>query len=90
MLARVTRKPVLLAIRLYQVTFSGLFPNTCRFQPTCSQYMYEAVVRRGVFRGFWMGVRRIGRCRPGGGQGYDPVILEGEPSDVPGDAAARR
>lgn len=73
MYRRVTRAPALGLIRLYQVTFSGLFPNTCRFSPTCSQYSYEAVSRFGVFRGTWMGMRRVGRCRPGGGQGYDPV-----------------
>ena len=73
MVARLTRAPVLGLIRLYQVTFSGLFPNTCRFQPTCSQYMYEAVAKRGVVRGVWLGIRRLGRCRPGGGSGYDPV-----------------
>ncbi|MEZ4494930.1 MAG: membrane protein insertion efficiency factor YidD [Dehalococcoidia bacterium] len=73
MLRKATSLPLLWLIRAYQVTFSGLFPNTCRYQPTCSQYMYGAVDRYGPLRGTWLGVRRIGRCRPGGGNGYDPV-----------------
>ena len=73
MLRRATSLPLLWLIRAYQVTFSGLFPNTCRYQPTCSQYMYGAVERYGPLRGSWLGLRRIGRCRPGGGNGYDPV-----------------
>lgn len=73
MLRKATSLPLLWLIRAYQVTFSGLFPNTCRYQPTCSQYMYGAVDRYGPLRGSWLGLRRIGRCRPGGGNGYDPV-----------------
>jgi hypothetical protein len=73
MYRRLTRAPALGLIRLYQLTFSGLFPGACRFLPTCSQYTYEAVERHGVFKGGWMGVRRLGRCRPRGGGGYDPV-----------------
>lgn len=73
MLRKATSLPLLWLIRAYQVTFSGLFPNTCRYQPTCSQYMYGAVERYGPLRGSWLGLRRIGRCRPGGGNGYDPV-----------------
>lgn len=73
MYARVTRAPLLGLIRLYQVTLSGLFPGTCRFEPTCSQYAYQSVERHGVFRGGWLALRRLGRCRPRGGYGYDPV-----------------
>lgn len=72
-LVRLPRYPVLGAIRLYQLTFSGLMPNVCRYEPSCSRYAYEAVDRHGLLRGGWMAVRRIGRCRPGGGSGYDPV-----------------
>ena len=85
MIRRIASAPVLALIRAYQVTLSGLFPNTCRFSPTCSQYMYEAVERFGPVRGVWMGVRRISRCRPGGGNGYDPVAGA---EDTPGDAEA--
>ena len=65
--------PLLGLIRLYQLTLSGLFPNTCRFQPTCSHYAYDAVKRHGAFRGAWLAANRLRKCRPGGGSGYDPV-----------------
>lgn len=75
-------KPIiLLLIRVYQRTLSpdhGLmryfFPHgACRFQPTCSQYTYEAVNRHGVIHGLTLGVKRIGRCHPWSKGGYDPV-----------------
>ncbi|MEX2081139.1 MAG: membrane protein insertion efficiency factor YidD [Dehalococcoidia bacterium] len=60
-------------IRAYQATLSGLVPNSCRFQPSCSRYTYEAIERHGALRGSWLGIRRLSRCRPGGGFGFDPV-----------------
>ena len=60
-------------IRLYQQAVSPYLPSMCRFQPSCSQYTAEAVERYGVMRGFRLGLKRILRCRPMGGQGYDPV-----------------
>ncbi|MEO6397825.1 MAG: membrane protein insertion efficiency factor YidD [Tepidiformaceae bacterium] len=67
-------KAVLLAlIRTYQSTLSGVLPPVCRFQPTCSAYAYQAVERHGATRGTWLAMRRLGRCRPGGGSGFDPV-----------------
>ena len=65
--------PILWLIRLYQATFSRLVPGVCRFEPTCSRYAYEAVSRHGAGRGSWLAIRRLVRCRPGGGRGYDPV-----------------
>ena len=65
--------PLLWFIRLYQVTLSGLFPNTCRFEPTCSRYAHEAINRHGAFRGVGLALNRLRKCRPGGGEGYDPV-----------------
>jgi uncharacterized protein len=59
-------------IRGYQALRMGR-PSPCRFQPTCSVYGYEAVATRGAMRGGWLTLRRIGRCRPGGGFGFDPV-----------------
>ncbi|MGI8927460.1 MAG: membrane protein insertion efficiency factor YidD [Tepidiformaceae bacterium] len=65
--------PLLWLIRLYQVTFSGLMPNVCRYEPSCSHYAYAAVARHGALRGGWLALRRIARCRPGGSRGPDPV-----------------
>lgn len=59
-------------IRLYQTLRAGRM-SPCRFVPSCSAYTAEAVERHGLGRGGWLAVRRIGRCRPGGGYGYDPV-----------------
>ena len=50
-----------------------MLPAHCRFQPTCSQYAIDAIRRHGVGRGLWLAVRRLGRCHPFGGCGYDPV-----------------
>ncbi|MPZ47762.1 MAG: membrane protein insertion efficiency factor YidD [Dehalococcoidia bacterium] len=60
-------------IRIYQRTLSPSLGNVCRFEPSCSHYMYEAIERRGLLRGGWLGLRRLLRCRPLGGRGYDPV-----------------
>ncbi len=72
-LARAITFPVLLVIRIYQAAVSPLLPASCRFTPTCSTYFAEALRVWGPFRGFGMGIRRILRCRPFGGGGYDPV-----------------
>ena len=63
----------LAAIGLYQRTVSPYLPSRCRFQPTCSHYCHEAVQRHGLLRGGWLAVKRLARCRPFGGKGYDPV-----------------
>ena len=60
-------------IRLYQRTLSPLMPPVCRFTPTCSAYALEAVERYGAIRGGWLAAKRLARCRPWGGAGYDPV-----------------
>ena len=66
-------------IRVYQCTLSPLLcllcgPDSgCRFTPTCSAYFLEAVETHGVFRGSWLGLKRLARCQPWGGCGYDPV-----------------
>ncbi len=62
-----------LFIRGYQKFMSPLFPSVCRFQPTCSAYAIEAIERFGAVKGTILAARRIFRCRPGGGHGYDPV-----------------
>jgi hypothetical protein len=64
---------VIYLIRLYQRFISPLLMSNCRFQPTCSQYTLEAVDRYGVFKGLWLGAKRISRCHPFNPGGYDPV-----------------
>lgn len=60
-------------IFLYRVTLSAVFGRACRYAPSCSEYADEAIRRHGLWAGGWMGVARICRCRPGGGEGFDPV-----------------
>jgi putative membrane protein insertion efficiency factor len=59
--------------RLYQLLLSPLLPNACRYEPTCSQYGIEAVKKHGAIKGGYLTIRRILRCHPWGGHGYDPV-----------------
>ena len=63
-----------LAIRIYQKAISPYLPSACRYTPTCSHYSQEAIQRHGVVRGGWMGLKRLTRCHPWGGKGYDPVL----------------
>ncbi|MBC6400436.1 MAG: membrane protein insertion efficiency factor YidD [Ekhidna sp.] len=69
---RIVRKILITPIQLYQYAISPLFPNSCRFMPTCSQYTKEAILRYGI-KGVWMGIKRISKCHPWGKSGYDPV-----------------
>jgi putative membrane protein insertion efficiency factor len=67
-------RTALFALRCYKAYLSVLFAGTCRFEPTCSQYAYEALERFGVLRGVWLGSRRLARCHPFSGKfGFDPV-----------------
>ncbi len=64
---------VALPVRAYRLLASPWVGHGCRYQPTCSAYALEALERHGAFRGSWLTLRRIGRCHPLGGSGYDPV-----------------
>lgn len=67
------RELVSACLRFYKRWISPLLPSACRFEPTCSEYMRQAVERYGVFRGVGMGIRRLLRCHPFHEGGYDPV-----------------
>ncbi len=60
-------------IMFYKRAISPMIPPSCRFEPTCSMYTYEAIQKYGVIRGSWLGFRRILRCNPFNPGGYDPV-----------------
>jgi putative membrane protein insertion efficiency factor len=60
-------------IRLYQYAISPFLPGACRYTPTCSQYGIDAIKKYGIWKGMWLGMKRISRCHPWGGSGYDPV-----------------
>ena len=66
------KKLLLFTISIYQ-KISRLTPPRCRFYPTCSEYMKQAIIKHGVIKGGWLGVKRISRCHPFNEGGYDPV-----------------
>ena len=70
---RLLRALPIAVIRFYRYFVSPLIPPSCRFQPTCSEYMIEAIAQHGVIKGLWLGTKRISKCRPGHPGGYDPV-----------------
>lgn len=72
-LGRLLAWPLLGLVGLYRYTISPFLGNNCRFQPSCSVYAIEALRAHGAFKGTWLAARRIARCHPWGGTGYDPV-----------------
>jgi len=81
---------VLQLLRAYKFAISPALPVACRFVPTCSEYAMEAVDRYGALRGGWMALRRIMRCHPLGGSGYDPVAVAEKPAVFNDRASASR
>jgi putative membrane protein insertion efficiency factor len=65
--------PIILLIKIYQLVISPILPPSCRFTPTCSHYSLEALKKHGLVKGGWLSLKRILRCHPWGGSGYDPV-----------------
>lgn len=73
MLRKIIISPFIFLVRFYQIVLSPLLPATCRYQPTCSHYMVQALQKHGVLKGLFLGTKRILSCHPWGGSGYDPV-----------------
>lgn len=64
---------LIFVVLFYRVTVGRLLIGYCRFEPTCSQYMIDAIGKHGPWRGTWRGLKRVLRCHPFGGCGYDPA-----------------
>jgi putative membrane protein insertion efficiency factor len=71
--ASLPARAALVLIRVYKIALSPLFAGSCRYMPGCADYMTESIARFGFLRGGWLGTRRVCRCHPFGGHGYDPV-----------------
>ena len=72
-----------LPVKLYRATFSPLVGMNCRYYPTCSAYALEALETHGAIKGGWLAARRILRCHPFGGSGFDPVPEKSKPDAKP-------
>ena len=72
-MSRVLSAIFIFFIKVYQYTISPLLGANCRFSPTCSSYTIQAIKEWGPLKGSWLGIKRISRCHPWGGEGYDPV-----------------
>ncbi len=66
-------KTLIFFVLLYRVTLGKVMGGHCRFHPSCSQYMIDSVQKHGPIKGAWCGLKRIARCHPFGGSGYDPA-----------------
>ena len=65
--------PIILLVKIYQWVISPILPQSCRYTPTCSAYMIEAIQAWGPIKGTYLGIKRIASCHPWGGHGHDPV-----------------
>ena len=73
MLNKVATFPLLILIRGYQLIISPLLGSNCRFMPTCSEYAMQSLRSHGLIKGSYLTIKRIGKCHPWGGHGYDPI-----------------
>lgn len=83
-LSHIGKRLLTLPIRFYRGSISPMFPPACRYVPSCSQYAIEAIERHGAIKGMALAAKRIGRCHPWGGSGYDPVPPRNEDSEQNG------
>jgi putative membrane protein insertion efficiency factor len=73
LLYKVLSFPLIFLVKVYKGVISPLLPPSCRYTPTCSTYMIEAITIWGPFKGTFLGLKRIATCHPRGGFGYDPI-----------------
>jgi len=85
MLKKILIYPFVLLVRFYQGAISPFTPAACRFEPTCSSYMIQALQIHGFFYGGYLGIKRILSCHPWGRKGYDPVPSSPQPSSKEGE-----
>ena len=64
---------IIMLVKFYQAAISPYLGSNCRHSPTCSNYMLEAIDEWGIYKGLWLGIKRIGKCHPWGTSGHDPV-----------------
>jgi len=76
------RTALLALIRFYRAAISPVLPPACRYEPTCSEYARIAIERHGACRGSWLALRRLARCHPFGGSGWDPVPGAEAPTEL--------
>ncbi|MDA9242137.1 membrane protein insertion efficiency factor YidD [Flavobacteriaceae bacterium] len=73
MIKKIVLYPILLLIKIYQTILSPILPSTCRYSPTCSEYTKQSLIKFGLIKGGLISIKRIIKCNPWGGNGYDPV-----------------
>ena len=73
MLNKFITVPLIILIRAYQLIVSPILGSNCRFSPTCSEYAIESLKSHGLIKGLFLTIKRIGKCHPWGGHGYDPI-----------------
>ena len=73
MLKKILIFPLIFLVKIYQSIISPLFPPTCRYKPTCSEYAIQSLKKHGLIKGLYLSIKRVVNCHPWGGSGYDPI-----------------
>ena len=73
MIKNIVLYPILLIIKIYQTVLSPILPSTCRYSPTCSEYTKQSLIKFGLIKGGMISIKRMIKCNPWGGNGYDPI-----------------